>query len=447
MIGQNQLAQAINTLKDVANHSATTDKQRILKAGDNPYLREILYYAYNKYLTYRVKQIIDPDKYATVQPDTMYEFKQLCDNLAEHKWGTNEALDKIKKFLALNTVEGAEVFKNALLRDIRAGIDVKSINRAFPGLVPTFDVMLADKVGDVTTLPYPCVGEVKLDGQRVVAIYDGADTVRFYSREGALLDEKGVMAAEIKKLAPGMPFVLDGEFIAYAFNTSNKTCAKYKDGNWKFTYALSMVKNESTTAQEVTEHLRYYIWDIVDYEYFITAGVKGKAETLEQRKVKLTALFNRMDQKFNNIEMLPNTVLHNHGELSAYFKRLRAQGEEGLMVKNLDAVYEFKRSKNLLKLKEFFDADLMIVGAEEGSGKYEGLLGALHVSSACGKIKCKVGSGFNDEERAELWVEHLAGRLNGNVATITYQEITKDGSLRFPTFNHIRFDKTEADRF
>ena len=84
---------------------------------------------------------------------------------------------------------------------------------------------------------------------------------------------------------------------------------------------------------------------------------------------------------------------------------------------------------------------------EEGNGKYEGLLGALHVSSACGKIKCKVGSGFTDEDRAELWVEHLAGRLAGKIATITYQEVTKDGSLRFPTFNHVRFDKHEADRF
>jgi len=446
MTGQNQLAQAINTLKDVANHSSSTDKQRILKAGDNPYLREILFYTYNKYLTYRVKQIIDPDHYAEVQPDTMYEFKQLCENLAAHKWGTNEALDRVKKFLALNTVEGAEVFKNALLRDIRAGIDVKSVNKAFAGLVPTFNVMLADKVEDAGALSYPLVMEEKMDGCRTIAIYDG-NTVTLYSREGQVFHDAGVIAKQIARIAPGFPAVYDGEIVAFTPDLQDKTCKKNIDGNWPFYYGLSLLKNESKTAEKVKDHLMFHVWDVIDYEYFISNGVRGKAEKLSERKIKLVALLERVaEDALPNVDMLPNWVAHNQTELLDKFRELRNKGAEGLMVK-LDSVYEFKRSKNLLKLKEFFDADLAIVGAEEGNGKYEGLLGALHVSSACGKIKCKVGSGFTDEDRAELWVEYLAGRLTGKITTITYQEVTKDGSLRFPTFNHVRFDKTEADRF
>lgn len=441
---RNELVQAFKTIADVAAVSGKNDKIKLLKRGESRYLRHLLHATYNKYHTYRIQQIEQPDSYADYQLDTMGEFLWLVNDLAKHILGTNEAKERIKIFLSRNTAEGAAIYTNVLLRDLRMGCDEKSINKAMPGLIPVFDVMLADKLEDPDSIPYPCIGETKLDGVRTIAIYDG-ETVTFFSREGRVFDECGVIAEQIKQLANGMPAVYDGEMMAYKMNWKDRTCSKNSRGNWKFYYGLSMLKSGKKTAKEVEDHLKYYIWDVIDYEYFTSSGTKGKAEPLLERVTRLAGLFERYGLEFNNIERLPNTVLENREQLMALFRELRSKKQEGLMIKFLDSVYEFKRSKKLLKLKEFFTLDLRIVGAEEGTGKYEGLLGALILEDDTGKIKTKVGTGFTDQDRADIWVEHLSGRLKGQIVEILGQEVTEDGSIRFPSFVRLREDKTTTN--
>ena len=101
-------------------------------------------------------------------------------------------------------------------------------------------------------------------------------------------------------------------------------------------------------------------------------------------------------------------------------------GGEGLMLRRYGSMYEGKRSKSLLKVKEFHDMEVKIVGYTEGTGKYKGKLG----SYACvhkGGIKFNCGSGLTDEDRAS--------RLDvGIFITVKYFELSKDGVPRFPVF-------------
>lgn len=447
MTGQNQLAQAINTLKDVANHSSTTDKQRILKAGDNPYLREILFYTYNKYLTYRVKQIIDPDRYAEVQPDTMYEFKQLCENLAAHKWGTNEALDRIKKFLALNTSEGADVFKNALLRDIRAGIDVKSVNKAFAGLVPVFNIQLGHPLDDWNRIKFPIAYDEKIDEIRCVAINDG-ETVKFFSKQGFEFETgMDAFAEQITEMAPGYPNVFDAGFRAFKFNPNNKTCVKHKNGNWQFEYAKSLSGQKTIDPAEIREFFKLHIWDVVDYEHFTTQGARGKKDKLEDRKIHLHALFQRTGKDFPNLEEVTGYIAHTKQDIDAFMAKLKLERREGVMLKPLDSLYTFGKNWNLMKLKHFVEADFRIVGAYEGEAgkKYEGLLGGVSIALDDGKLSTDLGTGFSDEDRAELWLEYLNGRLVGRIVEVQLKDITADGKVQLPSLLRFREDKNTTD--
>ena len=115
-------------------------------------------------------------------------------------------------------------------------------------------------------------------------------------------------------------------------------------------------------------------------------------------------------------------------------------GYEGIMIKDLNAPYECKRSVAWLKLKPFIEVSLTVVETEEGTGKNVGKMGALVCEGIDdGKtIRVNVGSGFTDEQRDEFW----SCRVDGHVVEVRADAVTQnqDGtySLRFPRFKGFR---------
>ena len=107
------------------------------------------------------------------------------------------------------------------------------------------------------------------------------------------------------------------------------------------------------------------------------------------------------------------------------------------MVKDVAAPYLFGRGHEVMKLKAFHDADLQIEGFIEGTGKHEGKLGSVLVRFE--GVEVQVGSGFSDELREQIWADQDA--FLGRMIEVRYQEITPDGSLRFPTFKCFRNDR------
>ena len=113
--------------------------------------------------------------------------------------------------------------------------------------------------------------------------------------------------------------------------------------------------------------------------------------------------------------------------------------EEGVMVNLADAVYECKRTTNILKAKLMKSCDLCIVGFEEGEGNFKGTLGATLVEYKNNIVK--VGSGYQLEERNRIWANK--DKLIGRIMEVQYFEESinsKTGlaSLRFPVFKDIR---------
>ena len=94
------------------------------------------------------------------------------------------------------------------------------------------------------------------------------------------------------------------------------------------------------------------------------------------------------------------------------------------------AFYQAKRSKDLMKLKKYQDAEAVVLQHLKGKGRNTGRLGALLVRNDEG-IVFKIGSGFSDTEREN---PPAIG------ATITYQYIgkTKNNVPRFASFMRIR---------
>ncbi len=104
--------------------------------------------------------------------------------------------------------------------------------------------------------------------------------------------------------------------------------------------------------------------------------------------------------------------------------------------------YVTKRTSGLLKIKEFFDADVLVKDIFEGTGKFKGTLGGIIVDYKGYDIR--VGSGFTDADRECYW--NNPDEIIGKIVDISYFEETHnqnnhDISLRFASFNCLRLDK------
>lgn len=113
-------------------------------------------------------------------------------------------------------------------------------------------------------------------------------------------------------------------------------------------------------------------------------------------------------------------------DLKGALATVEKEGGEGLMLRQPESLYEWKRSSTLLKVKSFQDAEFLVIGHAPGKGKHVGKLGALECLTEQGYY-FKVGAGFSDYERT------FPPRI-GSTVTIKFQGRTNLGIPRFPTF-------------
>ena len=119
---------------------------------------------------------------------------------------------------------------------------------------------------------------------------------------------------------------------------------------------------------------------------------------------------------------------HEHEEL----EHIIVVKGEGVMLRNAKAPYEHGRTKNLLKVKRWHDAEARVVGYVAGKGKYSGRLGALECAMIPSGAKFSLGTGFKDAEREN----HLYPI--GSTVTYSYQNLTDGGIPHFPKYLRAR---------
>lgn len=124
-------------------------------------------------------------------------------------------------------------------------------------------------------------------------------------------------------------------------------------------------------------------------------------------------------------------------------------GYDGLILRDLAAFWEPGTARNgqLLKVKPTITLDLRCNGVIQGEGKHAGKLGALSVSYH--GVNSAVGTGFDDEQRAILWMgaTTLGRGVNpiGAIVEVECMAVNPNNTLREPRFKRVRWDKTEAD--
>jgi ATP-dependent DNA ligase len=281
----------------------------------------------------------------------------------------------------------------------------------------------------VNKIKFPALVQLKMDGMRFNAIVrDGK--VEYRSRNGKEIQLLGNLDADFIALAGDVDCVFDGELLV----TSDTGILDRQTGNG----ILNKANKGTITAGEASL-VRATVWDVIPFLYFQDGVCNTPYGT---RFNSLNTLINKVEPE--KVATVKSWEVEDYETAKALFEEMLQRGEEGIILKDKAGIWEDKRSKTQIKFKGELECDLKIVGIEEGTGKYAGMLGAIQCESSDGVIKVSVGSGFTDAQRKSLGKEII-----GKVAAVKYNmrisNRAGEESLFLPIVLEIRFDKDEAD--
>ena len=383
--------------------------------------------------TFGVKQVPERDD-SPGQGCDWTVFKDLAYKLAQRELTGHAARDAIELVMQTATQEQwNDYYRRILIKDLRCGVSEKTVNSVAKKnkfeqyKVPVFSCMLAhDSANHEKKMIGMKMLDYKLDGVRVLAIYNkDNNTVTMYSRNGKQFLNFGHVEKEIidklsSKFTQSM--VLDGEMVSSSFQALMKQVHR-KDNV------------EATDA-------KYALFDILTLDEF----QKGKSILgCRDRHNALVELITDTDHMFV-VDKVECNLDTQEGQkiFSDYNKIAIEKGFEGIMIKDVDAPYECKRSHFMLKAKPFIEVSLEIKDTEEGTGRNAGKLGALICEGKDDDkfIRVNVGSGLTDDNRDTFWADRES--LVGQVVEIRADAITQnqdtdnEWSLRFPRFMRFR---------
>ena len=387
-------------------------------------------------VTFGVKQVPEKaeNEVLSAQGLSWENFKELADKLIARELTGHAARDAIILQMNIATAEQWNGFyRRILIKDLRCGCSEKTVNKIakkFPQYtIPTFTCALAH---DSANHEKKMVGkkqiEVKLDGVRVLAVCKSGK-VELFSRNGKQFHNFPHIIKEIEAVLERKPSpydcVLDGEVMSKDFQDLMKQVHR-KDGK---------------AATDSVLHL----FDFIPLTDFLEGGW-DKPQTYRSNLVKYWVLENEdllehvQACEWEEVDLSTDEGNRRFVELN---KTAVDGGYEGVMIKDIDAPYECKRTHAWLKAKPFIEITLTVVDVEEGTGRNEGRLGAVIVEGEDDgyNYRLNCGSGFTDAQRDEYWTERAS--LIGNLIEIRADARTKSQdsdtySLRFPRFKTFR---------
>jgi bifunctional non-homologous end joining protein LigD len=267
--------------------------------------------------------------------------------------------------------------------------------------------------------------EEKYDGVRMLAYKEGLH-VQLISRNSIDRTERYPKIAEAIRKLKAETIALDGEIVVF----DSKHISRFQ--------MLQQGKGEP----------EYAVFDCLFHE-----GKDLRRDPLRQRRKTLEGISGLDGRLFLSAKVGADGV--------KAFQIARKRGYEGIVCKNLDSVYESRRSREWLKVKVQHEQEFVIGGYTKPQGART-VLGALLIGVYTKKglhFAGKVGTGFDEETlkslRAKLRpllakespflgpvkerdVTFVKPKL---VAQISFTEWTKDEKLRHPVYLGLRDDK------
>ena len=405
--------------------NSNTDKLDVLKTYTQyDSVKKALVYTYDTYKQYGVTSK-NCKKHSDLMghPNTYGDLFLLLDDLNDRICTGHAAIANVNRFVQENK-NYEDLIWNIIDRNLKTRSTTSMINKVVPGLIPTFDVALANAYNDKTAKKVDWNDgwyvSRKLDGVRCLTVIDENGDIKFFSRAGKPFLTLDALKPSIQKLGLKST-VIDGEI-----------CMTDENGDEDFQGIIKEIKRKDHTINNP----HFFVFDMLRLDEFTNMF----SETTLSKRLFISELAIENDKYISVLEQLPcsDKVLEDMMEVS------KNGGWEGLMLRK-NTTYQGKRSNDILKVKKFHDAEYIVVDLEnavnrvivDGKEVEELMLKNVIIEHKGNRVQ--VGSGFSHEQKRYYYEN--PNQILGKTITVQYFETTKNDkgeeSLRFPVMKGI----------
>lgn len=416
----------------IKNTPGSNDKKTILNRYMSPTIKKIFEDAYGDQMYYVKKYNITSSGSLTI--DENYDmFHAILVKLSTRELTGNLAIALVETIINSFVAEDQWILNAIMERNLKIGLSLDNFDKV-AGNTKKFEVALAhnlDKVKNVNPIDGTYFASRKLDGCRTICkvnnYYNNGtlmQDVTFLSRSGKEFTTLSNLIEPIKSfIKEEGEWVLDGE------------CCIMEGENENF----NLLMREVTRKNHTIENPRYNIFDILTLNEFNGLSI---SPNFEMRYNKLKMLYTQC--KSPSLSILNQERITSQEDFDRWTGYVDKNHWEGFMLRK-DAPYKSGRSKDLLKVKKFLDAEYIIEDVitgkvsynENGTKEYDAVT-ALIIDHKGTKVQ--VGSGLSKEQRLD-WYSN-PNNIIGKTVTIQYFEetINKNDdslSLRFPVLKYV----------
>ena len=420
-------------------------KQNLISDNLSEKMEYLLDVCFNPFITTKLHKInlieYTPGRKYSRDPEEFWDtFKQLVEELkaapAANDSLRQRAEDLVDHTFSPDTEEDMGIRKmlmKVLTKRMNIGLGAKLINKAVGReLIPDPSLMLAtDKQEEIEKWD-KIYCEEKYDGVRVIAMMNPDESFSFYTRAFNELD-----ASKLSNIARDLSVISKKAGHTSIFYDGELTDLNRKSVSGKVTQIL-----KGTAPDDIDANFLFNVFDLEDSSTL----EKGRGSVLYTERRKTLSETLDLLPEGSNIRLGQMWEVDSMEDTLVIYKDIVNQGGEGVICKN-DHLYECKRSKSWIKLKEVNDCDLEVVGWYPGEGKREGFIGGLVCTDKSKTLNVKIGAGFTDKDLEILSAnpDDLIGKIAAVQYNVTITDKHENRSLFLPRFIEIRNDKSDPD--
>jgi DNA ligase-1 len=432
----------LREMESLVGNGSQKAKQKIISDNITESLSYLLNICFNPFITTKLNKIKFNDEISEVNHNQWAIFVDLLEELKCAPAANDTLRIRANNLIStrisddpLEDIELRTILMKVITKSMNIGIGAKLINKALGNeLIPDPSVMLATDNRETIEKWSRIYCEEKYDGVRVIALLKNGEFT-YFTRAFNELD-----ASRLSR-------------ITFALKTAIINSGKSIIGDWFFDGELTDLNRKSVSGK-VTQILRgtadkdideNMLFNVFDFEEAVTLSIGTGVIEYVDRRATLEKILSFLPEE-SHVVLGKMWELESADGIAEIYQRIVNEGGEGVICKD-NSVYECKRSKSWVKIKEISECDLEVIGWYPGEGKRTGFIGGFICTDASKTVNVKVGSGFTDEDLKSLSIspDDNIGKIIAVLYNVVIEDKHKNRSLFLPRYVVTRFDKDSPD--